>query len=423
MSKLTDLEIRNWISAGVPGTKSDGNGLTLTMSAKQAADRAASWIFRYRFGGKAREMTIGRYPEISLKAARGIATISRARVQQGVDVAREKRLQEIQRASSKTVRELAEDYIEKVFPRLAENTRRQRRRHIEKIIVPKIGAILAKEVEPGDVVLLVEAVGRKSIHVAELVFTAVSEIFKHGIGRHVVPSNPCHGITVSAVCGKPQPRRQRLKLSEDELRAMFVELPTLGIENELAVKILLSTCVRVGELARAEWAHVDFELKAWVIPDENAKTGTGFTVPMVPAVEGWFRNLQEFASGSRFVLPARRASRNVTFGGDAPFDQRSLNAAIHKMCDRLNGTVRRFTPHDLRSTARSHLGALGVDVLVAERCLGHSLGGLVATYDVHDYLTERRAALELWTSFLLACESGKEWPTAGNVVYLRTQVA
>jgi len=57
--------------------------------------------------------------------------------------------------------------------------------------------------------------------------------------------------------------------------------------------------------------------------------------------------------------------------------------------------VRQFTPHDLRSTARSHLAALGVNVIVAERCLNHSLGGLLAVYDKHDYLTERRAAVEV----------------------------
>ena len=68
---------------------------------------------------------------------------------------------------------------------------------------------------------------------------------------------------------------------------------------------------------------------------------------------------------------------------------------------------RRVTPHDLRSTARSHLGVLGVDVLIAERCLNHSLGGLVAVYDKHDYLTERRKALEQWSAKIAALEKGE----------------
>ena len=66
---------------------------------------------------------------------------------------------------------------------------------------------------------------------------------------------------------------------------------------------------------------------------------------------------------------------------------------LHKLCDCLGNETRRFTPHDLRSTARSHLAALGVDAIVAERCLNHSLGGLLAVYDKHDYLTERRERL------------------------------
>ncbi|RTL28631.1 MAG: DUF4102 domain-containing protein, partial [Rhodocyclaceae bacterium] len=136
MGKLTDVEIRSWISSGAPGTKSDGDGLTITASAAQMKDRAASWVLRYRFGGKARELTLGRYPEITLKRARELATSARARIQEGVDVAREKQLQNVERATAKTLRELSVDYIEKVFPRLAANTQKQRRRHIQKIIVP-----------------------------------------------------------------------------------------------------------------------------------------------------------------------------------------------------------------------------------------------------------------------------------------------
>lgn len=106
------------------------------------------------------------------------------------------------------------------------------------------------------------------------------------------------------------------------------------------------------------------------------------------------------------------------------FEQRALNAMLHKLCNKLAGKVRRFTPHDLRSTARSHLSALGVNLIVAERCLNHSLGGLIAVYDQHDYLTERRAALNLWTQFILACESGKAWkPKTAKVIPLHSAAA
>ncbi len=62
MGALTDIRIRTWVKAGHPVAKADGGGLTFTLSGK----RTASWIVRYRFGGRSRELTIGRYPDISL---------------------------------------------------------------------------------------------------------------------------------------------------------------------------------------------------------------------------------------------------------------------------------------------------------------------------------------------------------------------
>ncbi len=411
MGTLTDVQIRNWIKAGQAVAKADGDGLTFTLSAKQTC----AWVLRYRFGGKSREMTLGRYPDISLAKARHLATEARAKVLQGEDVAREKQKASIERAAAKTLRELATDYMEKAFPRLAASTIKQRRQHIVGVILPKLGNLAAREVTTADVVALMEAVGKKSVNVAELVFTAMSEIFKHGIARHVVTSNPCAGITIAAICGKPEPTRQRLKLTEQELRAILPELPSTGAENALTVKVLLATCVRLGELARAQWEHVDFDRAEWFIPDENSKTGRGFTVPLSSPVVGWFKELQILACGSAYVLPARQSRR-----GESHFEQRALNAILSKFCVRMGDKVRRFTPHDLRSTARSHLAGMGVNVVVAERCLNHTLGGLLAVYDQHDYMTERRAALDIWADFIRACEAGREWaPMSANVVPIR----
>lgn len=436
MAKLSDIQIRKWIKAGLPLAKADGQGLTFTLSAKGTA----AWVLRYRFGGKAREASIGRYPDITLAKARELATEARVKIQQGVDVAREKQLAKIERAAAKTLRELATDYMEKSFPILAENTVKQRRQHIEGVILPKLGRLSARDVKTADIVDLIETVGRKSKNVAALVLTVLSEIFKHGIARHVVTTNPCSGITASAICGKTDPVRQRLKLTEDELRTILPALPTIGAENALAVKIILATCVRIGELTKATWEHIDFTGNAkwtqpngdpiegtgarWLIPAENSKTGKTtkkhFVVPLAPAVVGWFKELETLACGSAQVLPARQLRRSQGVNGKAYFSQLALNSMLHKLCARLGDKTRRFTPHDLRSTARSHLAAMGINVLVAERCLNHSLGGLVAVYDQHDYMSERRAALEVWSDFILACEAGRKWMSkTDNVIPLQ----
>lgn len=414
MGKLTGIQINNWIRAGLPVAKADGDGLTFTLSVKGTA----AWVLRYRFGGKGRELTIGRYPDISLARARELATEARARIQQGEDVGREKQREKIEQAGLKLFRELAEDYMAKKFSRLAETTAKQRRYHIKKLILPRLGNIPAGEVSAANIVSLLEAIGKKSYSVAELVLTAISEIFKHGIGRHAVAANPCVGIVLSSVLDRPE-TRQRLNLSEEELRTILPTLSLVGEENALAVKIQLATCVRLGELVKARWADVDLERGEWVVREENSKTRSEYTVPLPPVVAEWFDRLKVLACGSPYVLPARQPRRMKKGEDGMHCEQRGINAAIHRLCDKLEGKVRRFTPHDLRSTARSHLGSMGVPVVVAERCLNHSLGGLLKIYDQHDYMTERRAALMMWCDFIVACETKKEWKKGGDVIQFR----
>jgi integrase len=406
---LTDLQIRNWIKAGPPGAKTDGDGLALTLSKAGTA----AWILRYSIAGKQKELTLGRYPDISLTKAREIAAAKRAEVQQGIDPAAEKRKAEHAAANAWTFRKLADDYFEKVADRLAENTIYGRKQQLRDYVYPKIGHIAAADVSPAEIVAIVEATCVKSLHVARLVLIAIKEVFAHGIARHVVTQDPCAHIKAKAIIGGTKQQRERVMLTDPEIAAMLAALPQLSRPNALMVRILLATGTRIGELVQAEWSSVNFEAAEWTIPVEHSKTKKAFTIPLPPMVVGWFAELQAMAFGSRYVLPIR--TRNHGEENDAHMEPVTLNAALNTLAKALGDKCRRFTPHDLRSTCRSHLGMLGVDVLIAERCLNHSLGGLVAVYDKHDYLIERRRALELWAAKLAAIEAG----AAFNIVPLR----
>lgn len=103
---LSDLQLRHWIEAGTPMANADGNGLTFTLSTAGVA----GWILRYRHGGWRRELTIGRYPDISLADARGIATIKHAEIMQGRNPAAGRQKAKATAAKDWTVRELVKDY-------------------------------------------------------------------------------------------------------------------------------------------------------------------------------------------------------------------------------------------------------------------------------------------------------------------------
>ena len=149
MNVLADVDLRRWLKDKRALAKSDGGGLTFTMSAAGTA----SWVLRYRSEGRQVELTLGRYPDVTLAAARKLAAEKRVEVQQGRDPAAEKR-----RAKSRrdwTVREVVADYREMVLPTLAKSTQVSYGRNLKRIETG-LGAAKVGEVEAADVVGLIE---------------------------------------------------------------------------------------------------------------------------------------------------------------------------------------------------------------------------------------------------------------------------
>lgn len=206
---------------------------------------------------------------------------------------------------------------------------------------------------------------------------------------------------IPALLGPRPPVRKRLMLTRAELR-LLLNAP-MRRPYALAIRILLATGVRGEELFTAEWKDVYLDEARWHIP--ASKTGTAMDVPMAPIVVGWFKELRALAQESRYVLPARRRSRAVRHGGDAHVSKDTIREAIDFWIDQYAPKVRRFTPHDLGSTMKSHLRALGVLRDMSEMCLNHRLTGVEGIYEQHTYYPDRRRALLTWADFLRACET------------------
>ena len=411
MGALNDIQIRHWIKAAAPVAKSDGDGLTFTLSAAGTA----SWVLRYRYGGKQREKTIGKFPDISLKKARELAAVDRVRIQQGMDVGREKQIEKHEQIKAMTVKSLVADYEEKVLPGLAASTGVSRRQKIRMYIFPAIGHLTARDVSGADLVDLLERVNAKHPKQVKEVLSVVKTIFDHAQSKKIIDINPAVGISHKAISGVAgRAGSTRIMLNDDEIKALLTALGKANRTVEFVTRILLSTAVRIQALMLAEWTHVDFEKKTWLIPPgDGRKSIREFVVPLTEQVIGYFQELKKIAGRSDYVVPVIKKRKE----GDYPMQPGSVNHALARVCADLGDKIRAFSPHDLRSTARSHLGALGVPVAIAERCLNHTLGGLIAVYDQHDYLVERRKALEQWSTKLDILEKNHN-----NVVMLN-QVA
>ena len=392
---LDDVQIRHWIAKGEPVAKSDGDGLTFTLSKAGTA----AWVFRYRNAGTRRkEVTLGNYPDLTLAAARKLARERRVEIDKGRDPAADKKLERMRAQQAWTGR------------KLAEGTVYYRRWDIDKVIVPKLGSLEVRQIVPADIVHTLES-SKRSWTICKRILTSAKQLFGHACGKRLIDYNPCAGIELAALMGARPPVRKRVMLTEDELRTLLKDVDDIGVANALALRIMLATCVRSIELKKDRWEHIDLELGTWWVPEESVKTRVGFQVPLTSTVVTWFQRLHDLAGSSPWVLPARTA-RRVRRQGDTHVGKTTLWAAITRAFEQGKIDVRRFTPHDTRSTAKGHMRNMGVANEITELALNHALKGMEAIYDVREEIPERRAALELWAAFISACEAGTPWNVA-----------
>jgi integrase len=178
--------------------------------------------------------------------------------------------------------------------------------------------------------------------------------------------------------------------------------------TKLALRILLITAQRRGEITQAKWSDFDLDGKLWTIPVELLKssharreTPEPHIVPLSPLALDILGKLKAITGSSTYVLPAYASSRR-----EASYSDGVLTRAVRQNSDHFG--IAHFTPHDLRRTAASFMTKLKIPRLHVEKVLNHSTGDIAEVYDRHDYLPEKRAALERWAEHLSAIVEGRE---------------
>ena len=140
----------------------------------------------------------------------------------------------------------------------------------------------------------------------------------------------------------------------------------------------------------AKKALIDVRRGSWYVQDEAVKTRNGFLVPLVPIVTAWVKELIALSGDSEWLLPvsgSKRRNRLETHVGNT-----TLWAAIARAFERSRLTMRYFTPHDTRSTAKSHMRNMGISKEISELALNHTLKGMEGIYDVREEILKRREA-------------------------------
>ena len=359
------------------------------LSLRVTATGAMSWLVRYRVRGQAQMgTTLGPYPAVTLADARQRAAKIVAAAKGGKDLIEEEKRQKEAAARAKararTVAEVSEDFL-RASERL--KSYRQRASYARNHIIPAIGDRIVGEVRRADIIELLDAVeGRGLKQTTNRVRETLLALFEFAVERQLADANPVAGSRRRRV----EVKRERV-LTSDEIRVLWLGLDGLADPIPAFIKTLMLTGVRREEARGARWAELDLDATVWVIPANRTKNGRPHEVPLSAEMLGVLS-----------TLPRRGAyvfSRN---GGESPLvDMSGLKAQVDK-----GSGVAGWRLHDLRRTLRTGLAQLGVFHEVAELAIGHTLPGLVQTYNRHAYTDERRAALQRWADHVMGIVRG-----------------
>jgi integrase len=393
---LTDSQLRRMAVAGGPVAVSDGDGLTFTVSVAGTA----AWTLRYRIGGRRRELTLGRYPDLKLVDARKMAAIARVQVDSGLDVAVEKQRRNAADAQAWTVRQLLRDYETRVVPGLAASTAFGQLNYIRTDLLPVLGSRIARDVTPDDAQALIERAAERSYWAGANARKAGIALFSHARARRIVVANPFRAVSMPSIPAQPA-KRQRIALNAQQMRVFLLGLPALAPIDAALAELLLRTGVRIGEALSAEW--VDVHAGEWHIPRDKIKTrkrmaDPAFVIRLHPSTLAMFERLRGLSAGSRWVFPA------LAGGQDRSMDH---ERALDRLKDYAN-TLPNFPAivfHDVRSSVRSGMRALNIRVEVCERALNHSLPGLPGVYDIVQPEQVAEAFLQ-WSGYLDGLQIG-----------------
>jgi integrase len=337
------------------------------------------FIVLYRTGGagsKLRKYTIGPYGRVTLHQARVAAQKVFAAKLEGRDPAAEKR-ESKRRVVADRVEDLLNTFIEQ---RLSQNRSGP---EIARLLRREIGKAWAgrsiREIGKRDVVEVISAVEQRGAPVAaNKALKSIKTFLRWCVGRAILDQSPAEGVPSPA----KEVARDRV-LSDDELARVILTARQINDRYGGIVELLALTGQRREEVARLAWDELDLTRRVWTIPKSRTKNAKPHVV--------------QLSDQSIAVLKRVEKQGPYVFAvhGTKPFQ----NFAVAKRkLDELS-KVTGWRLHDLRRTCVSGMARLEIAPHIADKILNHQSGtisGVAAVYQRHEFLRERKIALERW---------------------------
>jgi len=402
---LTDTAIRNAKPGEKPVKLFDERWLYLEVSPAGGK----WWRLKYRFDGKEKRLSLGVYPDVSLKDARERRDAARKLVADGIDPSENRKAQKSARAdrAANSFEVVAREWFAKYSAIWAKEHGNRIIRRFERDIFPWIGGRPIAEITAPELLAVVRRIeSRGALETAHRALGNCGQVFRYAVATGRAARDPTGDLRGAL----PPVKGEHFAATTDPKRVGEILRALDGYQGTLTVRCALRLAplvfVRPGELRKAEWADIDLDAAEWRYT--VTKTNTPHIVPLSRQAVEILRELQPLTGRGRFVFLGARSNGR-------PMSDNAILAAMRRM----GIGKEEMSGHGFRAVARTILDeVLGVRPDYIEHQLAHAVRDPNGrAYNRTAHLPERRKMMQQWADFLDKLKVGAEViPLHGHTV-------
>ena len=405
---LTDIEIKRLTcpDGRKQVKKSDGNGLFIIAK----SNGSKLWRYRYKFGGKYQELSLGQYPDVSLKKARDVTALERAKVVQGVNPAAERRANKLKHTNTgeRMFSQVALAWWEQQESSWTPEHAKKVKRWISED-VKQLAKLRVDEIDQGHITKVMKSIEKAGTpRKAPPILSVINRVFGYALAHRYTTINPAQNLPLSDIL-KPMPKvKHRAAITQTGLLAQLIR----DIDNNdsgsyctvEALKLIPRLFLRPKEIRTLKWEYLDFEQALLRIPAEEMKRDREHLVPLATQVINQLESVKQVTGYSEYIFPNERNAKN-------PLSKNVMTNRLRQLG--YPGDV--MSAHGFRSTASTILHEQGWKAEVIETQLAHLIGSATSrAYNRSLYLAERRQMMQSWADYLDALRDGAEVVSIGN---------
>jgi len=385
---LTPSAVANAKPGAKPYKLADDRGMFLLV--KPGGSRW--WRFKYRRPGTRKEnlLSLGTYPDVSLKRAREKRDELRRLLADGIDPG-DKRKAEAQ-AGAQTFEAVAREWFAKHESTWAPGHSSKIIRRLECDVFPWIGRKSIAGLTAPDVLAVLHRIeSRGVIETAHRARVNIGQVMRYAIATGRATADPTPSLRGALT---PWTSSHRAAVTDpNEVGELLRAIDGYGGSYVVRAALRLAPLVfvRPGELRQAEWAELDLDAAEWTIPADKMKTRHPHTVPLASQAVAILRELVPLTGSRRYVFPGERSPKGA-------ISNNTLNAALR----RIGYDKDAMTAHGFRAMARTILDEhLGFRADLIEHQLAHAVRDpLGRAYNRTTHLPERRKMMQAWADYL-----------------------